>query len=61
LQQKQLDDDAKDAVNEMKADIETGLIPSEDVIKSRLARVKGTKKSLSLSNTVELWLKSSSS
>ena len=44
LQQKQLDDDAKDAVNEMKADIETGLIPSEDVIKSRLARVKGTEK-----------------
>lgn len=42
LQQKQLEDDAKDAVNEMKADIETGLIPSEDVIKSRLARVKGT-------------------
>ncbi len=28
----------------MKADIETGLIPSEDVIKSRLARVKGTGK-----------------
>ncbi|ENU4057255.1 hypothetical protein ACT4YG_006520 [Acinetobacter baumannii] len=44
LQQKQLEDDAKDAVNEMKADIETGLIPSETVIKSRLARVKGTKK-----------------
>lgn len=44
LQQKQLEDDAKDAVNEMKADIETGLIPSEDVIKSRLARVKGTGK-----------------
>ena len=44
LQQKQLEDDAKDAVNEMKADIETGLIPSEDVIKSRLARVKGTVK-----------------
>jgi hypothetical protein len=44
LQQKQLEDDAKDAVTEMKADIETGLIPSEDVIKSRLARVKGTGK-----------------
>ncbi|MDC4144783.1 hypothetical protein [Acinetobacter baumannii] len=44
LQQKQLEDDAKDAVNEMKTDIETGLIPSEDVIKSRLARVKGTGK-----------------
>lgn len=44
LQQKQLEDDAKDAVNEMKADIETGLIPSEAVIKSRLARVKGTEK-----------------
>ena len=44
LQQKQLEDDAKDAVNEMKVDIETGLIPSETVIKSRLARVKGTKK-----------------
>ncbi len=44
LQKKQLEDDAKDAVNEMKADIETGLIPSEDVIKSRLARVKGTGK-----------------
>lgn len=28
----------------MKADIETGLIPSEDVIKSRLARVKGTER-----------------
>ncbi|MEK5745457.1 hypothetical protein VXE41_21580, partial [Acinetobacter variabilis] len=27
LQQKQLDDDAKDAVSEMKGDIETGLIP----------------------------------
>ncbi|RZG97517.1 hypothetical protein [Acinetobacter pittii] len=44
LQQKQLDDDAKDAVNEMKADIETGLIPSEAVIKARLARVQGTQK-----------------
>ena len=44
LQQKQLENDAKDAVNEMKADIETGLIPSEDVIKSRLARVKGTER-----------------
>ncbi|MGC9633885.1 MULTISPECIES: hypothetical protein [unclassified Acinetobacter] len=44
LQQKQLEDDAKDAVNEMKADIETGLIPSEAVIKSRLARVRGTQK-----------------
>ncbi|MFA2929808.1 hypothetical protein KWF63_04350 [Acinetobacter pittii] len=40
LQQKQLED----AVNEMKADIETGLIPSEAVIKSRLARVRGTQK-----------------
>jgi hypothetical protein len=44
LQQKQLEDDAKDAVNEMKADIETLLIPSEAVLKSRLARVKGTEK-----------------
>lgn len=44
LQQKQLESDAKDALDEMKADIETGLIPSEDIIKSRLARVKGTEK-----------------
>lgn len=44
LHQKQLEEDAKDAVNEMKADIATGLIPSEAVIKSRLARVKGTEK-----------------
>lgn len=43
LQQKQLENDAKDAVSEMKGDIETGLIPSEAVIKSRLARVKGSK------------------
>ncbi|WP_347461125.1 hypothetical protein ABEF79_00960 [Acinetobacter sp. ANC 7454] len=42
VEQKRLDNDAKDAVSELKADIETGLIPSEDVIKSRLARVKGT-------------------
>lgn len=44
LHQKQLEDDAKDAVSEMKADIETGLIPSEAVIKERLARVKGSEK-----------------
>lgn len=43
LQQKQLENDAKDAISEMKADIETGLIPSEAVINSRLARVKGSK------------------
>lgn len=42
LQQKELEDDAKNAVTEMKADIETGLIPSESVIQSRLSRVKGT-------------------
>ena len=44
LHQKQLEDDAKDAVSEMKLDIETGLIPSEAVIKERLARVKGSEK-----------------
>lgn len=42
VEQKRLDNDAKDAVSELKADIETGLIPSEAVLKSRLARVKGT-------------------
>lgn len=41
-QQKEVESEAKDAVKEMRSDIETGLIPSESVIKERLALVKGT-------------------
>ena len=41
-QQKEVESEAKDAVGEMRSDIETGLIPSESVIKERLALVKGT-------------------
>ena len=41
-QQKEVESEAKDAEGEMRSDIETGLIPSESVIKERLALVKGT-------------------
>ncbi len=41
-QQKEVESEAKAAVKEMRSDIETGLIPSESVIKERLALVKGT-------------------
>ncbi len=41
-QQKEVESDAKDASIEMRNDIETGLIPSESVINSRLERVRGT-------------------
>ena len=41
-QQRLIESDAKSAMNEMRSDIETGLIPSEVVMSERLGKVKGT-------------------
>lgn len=43
LKQKEIESEAKDVVSEMRNDIETGLIPSEDTIKDRLSKVQGTR------------------
>lgn len=42
LQQKKIETEAKDIVSEMRKDVETGLIPSEDTINERLSKVQGT-------------------